>query len=86
MSKTVVWKEITLSEQGYCDNDYRSLLVIKRNGVKEMSFYDGEPEDANLSRDFRDCFSIMSLVEEAYEAGKRGDSWEFDYEEVDTQV
>lgn len=41
--------------------DYRSLLKIEVDGKEKMNFLDGEPEDANLSRDFNDCYSIPNL-------------------------
>lgn len=84
MSETVVWKEITLSEQGLEDRDWQSILVITRDGQPVIKLSEGEPEDANLSRDFNDCYNILGLVKEAYEAGKRGEDWEFHAEEVDS--
>lgn len=58
------------------EEDYRSALQVKiETDVSEhtLRFMDGEPEDANLSRDFSDCHSIKDALAAAYEAGKRGE-------------
>lgn len=34
---------------------------------KELDFFDWEPEDNNLLRNFSDCFSIWKLLKEANE-------------------
>ena len=49
-------------------NEY--TVVTDKN---ELTFMDGEPEDNNLSRNFSSVYSIIDLVEEAYEAGVKGD-------------
>lgn len=41
-----------------------------------VSFMDGEPEDATMSRDFSDVYNIPELLKEAYKAGLRGESFE----------
>ncbi|HRW21691.1 MAG TPA: hypothetical protein P5509_06945 [Bacteroidales bacterium] len=41
-----------------------------------MDLEDGEPEDANLGRDFSDEFAIGELMQLAYEVGKRGEEFE----------
>jgi len=59
--------------------DYRGLVEFKVSTnaeSKELSFYDGEPEDANLSRDFSDVYSIPYLLKMAYDAGKSGETFE----------
>jgi hypothetical protein len=48
-----------------------------------MSFCDGEPEDANLNRDFNDCYKIIKLMKEAYEAGKNGEDFKIETIEID---
>jgi len=64
-------KVITESEKFKEDNDYRRFFVIKVDGKEKVNFLDGEPEDANISRDFNDIFSIPNLMLSAYEAGKK---------------
>lgn len=54
------------------ERDYRDAFEIKINGDKVFSVWDGEPEDANLSRDFNDAYSVPSLMQRAYDAGVMG--------------
>jgi hypothetical protein len=63
-------------------DDYREAIEITtpKNGV---SFYDGEPEDSNLGRNFCDVYQIPALMKEAYEAGKNGETFEIENIEVD---
>lgn len=39
-------------------------------------FHDGEPEDANIGRDFNDVYNIPKMLEAAYAAGKSGEELE----------
>ncbi len=66
------------------ERDYRSFLQIDVDGEKAFSVYDGEPEDANLSRDFNDAWKVADLMKQAYEAGKKGE--EFEVEDVEIQA
>ena len=45
------------------------------DGEIKFNVSDGEPEDANLSRDFSDCFIIDNLMKLAYDAGKNGEAF-----------
>ena len=65
-------KEITETD------DYRSFLTIEIDGNKMFDFMGGEPEDANLSRDFNDCWQITKALEMAYNAGKNGEVFELE--------
>jgi len=56
--------------------DYRDFYSIESDNIN-LSFLDGEPEDANLSRDFSNIYKIKFLVQEAYEAGKNGEELNF---------
>ncbi len=40
-----------------------------------LEFWDGEPEDANINRDFNDVYSITDLMKMAYDAGKNGEDF-----------
>ena len=62
-------------------DDYRNALTIQL-GDKKLYFFDGEPEDANLSRDFNACYSIDDLIVKAFEAGTNGDTLNCTSEEV----
>jgi len=44
-------EEITETEEEY-EKDYMSYLNIKVDGEDVFCFYEGEPEDNNLSRNF----------------------------------
>lgn len=43
----------------------------------KVYFRGGEPEDFSLGRDLNDAWSISDMLTAAYEAGKRGESYEF---------
>ena len=43
-----------------------------------VSFGEGEPEDMTLGRDLCDAYSISSLLMEAYEAGRRGETYSYE--------
>ena len=66
----------TLGEKGLEDRDYRSVLIIDAGEGGMVAFWDGEPEDANLGRDFSDCYAIPNLMKMAYEAGRNGEDFE----------
>jgi len=70
------------SEQSFYNYDYRDRLEISINGDVVFHVSDGEPKDANLSRDFNSCFDIPELMKLAYEAGKRGEDFTVTYEEL----
>ena len=63
--------------------DYSNCMEISIDEEYVFSVYDGEPEDANLSRDFNDCWSIPKLMKMAYDAGKLDDDFEITHVEVD---
>ena len=62
--------EISRSQELLEKCDWRNCLTIKINDEDAFQVCDGEPEDANLSRDFSDCWRIVKLMKMAYEAGK----------------
>lgn len=64
--------ELIRTEQRIEDLDYKEALKITIDGKSVFSVSDGEPEDSNLSRDFGDCFDVISLMEKMYNAGKSG--------------
>ncbi len=75
-------KSITGSDKHEEENDYRLFFVLEVNGKRRISVSDGEPEDANLARDFSDVWSVVSLMKEAFEAGKNGE--ELNIEELES--
>lgn len=59
-----------------------TVEVIRDNGEKDsVSIGEGEPEDMYLYRDLSGAFSIESLVRLAYEAGKSGEEFEYEFVE-----
>ncbi len=72
----------TFSEKGFEENDYQGKFVLKIDGERFMSLFDGEPEDSNLGRNFSDIFYIPELIQRVYDAGKSGEPLELD--EIDT--
>ena len=66
--------------------DDRNFLIIKVDGAEGINMLDGEPEDANLSRDFNCAYAIPELMRQAHEAGLRGEPLEIDEEESDDFV
>lgn len=73
----------TYSEKACEERDYRGKFVLKIDDKRFMSFFDGEPEDANLGRDFSDVFSIPELIQRVYAAGKSGEPLEIEDVETD---
>jgi len=74
---------ITLTKKAVSKWKYRNSLEIRIDGKKAVKFLDGEAEDANLSRDFRDCYKIPELIRKAHEAGARGEVLKVTTREVD---
>lgn len=49
-----------------------ALVDDEGKKVQRVSFAEGEPEDMKLYRDLSDAYDIASLVEAAYELGRKG--------------
>jgi hypothetical protein len=57
-----------------------SVEVVADNGEKSsVTIYAGEPEDNVFFRDLSGALSIGKLVKAAYEAGKRGEPYEYEF-------
>lgn len=52
--------------------DYRSAVSLNLEGLNEIVFMDGEPEDANLGRDFSGVYQIAGMIEYANQLGLDG--------------
>lgn len=65
-------------ETDYCGADYEIEVTDNEGTVFQASVYDMAecPEDARLERDLNWVLNIPYLIEQAYEAGKRGDELE----------
>lgn len=65
------------------EDDWREAVVVRVDGKKVMSFYDGEPEDNSLMRNFNDIYSLPDLLKRAYEAGKKGEEFSVESKKID---
>ena len=72
-------KVITPSDETLKERDYRVYLEIEIEGKESLSFYDGEPEDNSLSRNFNDVYKITDLLRRAHDAGKNGEPFTIQY-------
>jgi hypothetical protein len=59
--------------------------VIEVDGAHRVTAGRGEPEDNCLGRDLSFVYDIVPLMQEAYEAGKRGDAFEVEKVEEDCE-
>ena len=59
-------KIVTYSIQMY---DYHQGYAIWVDGKPFIEFFEGEPEDASLCRDYSGVYSIVDLVRMAHNAG-----------------
>jgi len=73
----------SLTEKEIERRDYRDALEITIDGKRVLSFRDGEPEDANLSRDFNDCWQIDGIIEQAFLAGLAGEEFSIEHRQED---
>ncbi len=61
------------------DYEGRWELNMSTNTFKKgIRFGAGEPEDNSLARDLNDAYVIEGMLKEAYEAGKRGEEYEYE--------
>ena len=74
----MIVKTVSRTEEELEEYDYRDCLEIYIDGKQVFRVLDDEPEDSNLSRSFGDCYKITELMRKAYEAGKNGESIEFE--------
>jgi hypothetical protein len=59
-----------------------SLTIETEDGKKqEIWAYEPQPEDATFARDLSFVFSIVELLKAAYNAGKNGENFEYEYVE-----
>lgn len=63
------------------EDEMRGMLAIYVDDDLKADFIDGEPEDANMSRDFADVNNIVQLMEIAYDAGKNGEDFVVNFED-----
>lgn len=73
----------SLTEKAIERRDYRYALEITIDGKLVLSFWDGEPEDATLARNFKDCWQIDGIIEQAFNAGKSGEEFSVEHLQED---
>ena len=73
----------SLTEKEIERRDYRDAIEITIDGKRVLSFWDGEPEDATLSRDFDDCWQIAKIIEQAFNAGLAGEEFSIEHRQED---
>jgi hypothetical protein len=79
-------KVIHRSEKRVEECDYAAAIELTletKTESKTVSFYDGEPEDNSISRNFNDVYSIEDLIIMAYKAGRREEDVSITTEESD---
>jgi len=57
-------------------------FVLEVDGVQVLRAGGGEPEDNTLGRDLNFVYQIAGLMRRAHEAGKAGESFEFEAAEL----
>lgn len=62
----------------YGHDDLLTVEMVTDTHHESISFGEGEPEDMSLTRDLSDAYNISDLLREAWEAGKRGEEFEFE--------
>ena len=67
----------------YGEDAYLEVELVTDQYTGSVEFGEGEPEDMTLGRDLSSAYSISSLLEEAYKAGQRGES--FSFERIDEE-
>ena len=75
----MVVKVITSEANDYGEGESLSIETPKYG----VSFGDMEPEDAYLARDLSCAYSIEYMIQEAFNAGKKGETLEFLYSNPD---
>lgn len=60
-------------------NEMRERFEVNVDGKTKASFIDGEPEDANMMRDFADVHTIPDLMKLAHEAGLNNEKMTVEY-------
>lgn len=72
--------ETFTSENEYGESGPWELSLIRDSGQKiEISAHEGEPEDNRFGRDLNFVFSISDLIRAAYDAGKKGEEFHYEY-------
>lgn len=70
---------------GECDNTTSVEILLENDEGDRFSFYmsEGEPKDMIFGRNLRDAFFITEMLKAAYVAGKKGELFEYVFEELE---
>lgn len=79
MTIKTIWTKI-----GY-NQDYEIIISCNNKEEKRLFFTDEDWEYCNMNENFEDVFEIPSALKLAYEAGKRGESFQLIERNYDTQ-
>ena len=74
--KVIVTRTIR-NEYGF-DEEVGYTVETPKNSISIYNMNEC-PEDATLSRDLSDIYTVEDMIQEAYEAGKRGEEIKFEY-------
>ncbi len=64
----------SLNDEGMENRGDKDIYQIQIDS-SEYTFFDGEPEDNTLQRNFAFVFSIPRMLEKAFKAGKNGEEF-----------
>ncbi len=76
----------SLLEKELPDYEMRDVVEVRIDGETVFSVYDSEPEDATLENSFKDCYRVGQLMQQAYEAGQKGESFVLIEEKVSGDI
>lgn len=71
-------KQVYFEDTDCFREGYRIIAEMENGNSEEVSFLDGEPEDAILGRDFSEVYKIDRLLEIAWLAGSLGEEMKYE--------
>lgn len=71
-------KQVYFEDEDCFREGYKISLEMDNGMHEELSFLDGEPEDAILGRDFSEVYNIDRLLEIAWLAGSLGEEMKYE--------
>ena len=71
-------KQVYFEDTDCFREGYKIIVEMENGNSEELSFLDGEPEDAILGRDFSEVYKIDRLLEIAWLAGSLGEEMKYE--------
>jgi hypothetical protein len=73
-----------LETHEFYNSDHKDASQVNINlttneGTESISIGEGEKEDMYLFRDLSDVYNITSMLKSAYDAGKNGENFEYEF-------